>query len=155
MKKRLFKGIVVLLALLLVGCGPGIFYKDSKEPDLFFETVVLEDYPGYYAMMEEGIISVTNYDPNAIGNIPAYQELIEYGEGAGMEHPGLVYSILILDCDQLDGEEAVYYASERDGASKALLMEEDHFFSSSEKKDETVEKLMKILESAKGHFESN
>lgn len=155
MKKRLFQWMMVLVALFLVGCGPGGLTKDLKHADVSFQTVILEDYPGYYAMMEEGIVSVTNYDPNAIGHIPAYQELIEYGEGAGMENPGLVYSILILDCDQLDGEEAVYYASEWDGASKALLMEEDHFFSSSEKKDETVEKLMEILESAKNHFEMN
>ena len=32
-----------------------------------------------------------------MGSIPSYQEMIDYGDGAGLENEGTVYCILIVD----------------------------------------------------------
>ena len=63
--------------LLLTACGN---VKDSEKIDNDNSDVANNfegTYTGYYLTSEDGILSITNYDPDG-GDIPSYQELIAY-----------------------------------------------------------------------------
>ena len=103
------------------------------------------EYEGYYLTKEDGILSVTNYAPYDFFHLPDYQELAEYGDGAGLDNKGLIYYIFITDISKKD----TYYTAEFD-ANRTLLCEEGTFFTDESAKEQTVTKLLDMLDALKG-----
>lgn len=101
-------------------------------------------YEGYYLAQEDGILSVTNYAPYDFFHLPDYQELAEYGDGAGIDNKGLVYYIFITDTSKED----TYYTAEFD-ENRTLLCEEGTFFTDESNKEQTVTKLLDMLDALK------
>lgn len=142
------KAIGLLMALAmpfaLVACGNsnnGIGTNNQNS-----STTNLEDkYPGYYANFDEGIISVTNYDPDDMGNIPSYQEMIDYGDGAGLENGDTVYCILIVDTAVPTDENEKCYYTELADETMETLVEEDTYFVDQEERKATVDRLIEII----------
>lgn len=142
MKKILALTLIMILALSLSACSL-IGWNDSP-------VTSLEDkYPGYYATFEDGVISVTNYHPYDFDALPAYQELIEYGDGAGMENEGTVYFVYVLDTKKTTTDNEVYYYAELADETREVLIEENSYFASAAEKDAAVSKLMEIMEYVK------
>ena len=102
------------------------------------------EYEGYYLAKEDGILSVTNYAPYDFFHLPDYQELAEYGDGAGLDNEGIVYYIFITDTSKED----TYYTAEFD-ENRKLLCEEDKFFADEETKTQAVNRLLNMLDDLK------
>lgn len=139
-------GLIIAFAMLftLASCDN---YNDGNTNTRNSSVINLENkYPGYYASFDEGIVSITNYDPINLGNLPSYQEMIEYGDGAGLKNKGAVYCIYIVDTTALSTEtnEKCYYA-ELEDATMNLLIEEDSYFANAEERKEIVDKLIEIM----------
>ncbi len=124
--------LVMVLALLLCGCTGGA-------------EKLTGEYAGYYLVRENDTVSVTNYAPYNFFALPDYQELAEYGDGAGLENEGVVYYIFITDTSKKD----TYYTAEFDGTTQALLCEEGTFFADEAAKNETVNRLLNMLDALK------
>ena len=103
------------------------------------------EYEGYYLVRENNTVSVTNYAPYNFFALPEYQELAEYGDGVGIDNEGVVYFIFITDTSKEDA----YYSAEFDGETRKLLCEEGTFFTDETTKDETVDRLLDILDALK------
>ena len=121
--------LMLVLVLLLCGCTGGAQKLSGQ-------------YEGYYLENDEGVLSVTNYAPYDFLNLPNYQELAQYGDGAGLENEGVVYYIFITDTSKKD----TYYTAEFDGETKELLCEEGTFFADEAAKNETVNRLLTMLD---------
>lgn len=144
MKKTI--GMVMALALVvaLTGCAK-INQGVGANGDTPSTLDLSETYPGYYATVREGIISIMNYNPDDINSIPAYQELIEYGDGAGLENEGVVYYIYVLDtADSTQGNEKYYYA-ELAGDTMEVLMEQNSYFASEDESNALVTRLLEMI----------
>lgn len=103
------------------------------------------EYEDYYLTREDGILSVTNYAPYDFFHLPDYQELAEYGDGAGLDHEGVVYYIFITDTSK----EECFYTAEFDGQTRELLCEEGTFFADEAAKNQTVTRLLNMLDDIK------
>ncbi|MBE6983623.1 MAG: hypothetical protein E7435_04995 [Ruminococcaceae bacterium] len=103
------------------------------------------EYEGYYRVNEDGIVSVTNYHPYHFFDLPDYQELAEYGNGAGLDNEGVVYFIFITHTSKED----CFYSAEFDGATRELLSEEGTFFTDETAKKEAVDRLLNMLDTLK------
>ncbi len=123
---------VIILVLLLCGCTGGAEKLSGQ-------------YEGYYLENDEGILSVTNYAPYGFLNLPHYQELAQYGDGAGIDNEGVVYFIFITDTSKED----TYYSAEFDGETRELLCEEGAFFADEKAKNEAVDRLLNMLDALK------
>ena len=132
MKKFCVLLIVLVAALLLSACAGGA-EKLSGE------------YAGYYRANEDGIVSITNYQPYNFLALPEYQELVEYGDGAGLDNEGVVYFIFVTDTSKED----CFYSAEFDGQTRELLCEEGTFFASEQAKQATVNRLLDMLDQLK------
>ena len=132
MKKHSVLLIILLSALLLSACAGGAEKLSGA-------------YEGYYLTNEDGIVSVTNYQPYNFFALPDYQELVEYGDGAGLDNEGVVYFIFITDTSKED----CYYSAEFDGATRQLLCEEGTFFADEYTKNETVTRLLNMMDALK------
>ena len=144
MKKA--SGLLIVLAILFTLAACGNSNGGAGTTNQNASTTNLEDkYPGYYANFDEGIISVTNYDPDDMGSIPSYQEMIAYGDGAGLENEGTVYYIFIVDTVvSTEKNEKCYYAEFADETME-ILIEEDTYFANEEERKEIVDKLIEIM----------
>ena len=106
-----------------------------------------EDGKSYFYKYSDGIKSITNYNPYKFWDLPDYQELVQYGDGAGLENDGTVYFIYIVDTS-IDPESAkAYYTAEFDGESKELLCDDGEYFSNEEKKIAVIERLLGEIDS--------
>ena len=132
MKKFRVWLMVLVAALLLSACAGGA-EKLSGE------------YAGYYRANEDGIVSITNYQPYNFLALPEYQELVEYGDGAGIDNKGVVYFVFVTDTSKED----CFYCAEFDGATRALLSEEGTFFDSENAKNATVTRLLDMMDALK------
>ena len=115
--------------------------------DIMSDPVKLDgEYDGYYMTLEDGTISVSNYHPTDFFNLPSYQELVQYGDGVGVENEGVVYYLYVMDIDKSADDEAVYYVAEFDGADRSLLFEENHYFTIDAEKDQFVTKMLDMID---------
>lgn len=134
MKKLLLTFISLILLFSLVSCLRMDLFKIEYEGEI------------YYLDYSEGIKSATNYHPYNFLNLPKYQELIQYGDGAGLENEGVVYFIYVVDTSISSDDPKAYYCAELEGETKELLCEDGEYFASEAKKNEVVERLLKIIE---------
>lgn len=139
-------GLIMFLVMIFTLTACGSSNGDSAANNQNSSTLNLEEkYPGYYANFDEGIISVTNYDPDDMNKIPSYQEMIDYGDGAGLENDGTVYCIYILDsANSTEDNEKYYYAELTDGTME-VLNEEDSLYANEEERKVVVDKLIEIM----------
>ena len=125
----------LVFAFLLSACASG------GEP-------LAGEYAGYYLVCEDNTISVTNYPPDDLLNLPKYQELAQYGDGVGLDNEGVVYYIFITDTSKTD----TYYTAEFDGKTRALLCEEGTYFADEGTKADTITRLLDMLDALKGQY---
>ncbi len=142
MKKISAIMLIMILALSLAACGL-IGLKNTSVISL------ADKYPGYYANFEDGIISITNYHPYDFADLPDYQELIEYGDGAGLENEGTVYFIFVVNTKYSTEDNEHFYCAELADGTLNVLTEEDSYFASDAEKTAAVNKLMEIMEYVK------
>lgn len=136
--------MILAMSFTLTACGVSDGDADTNNQNALITN--LEDkYPGYYASLDEGIISVTNYDPSDMGSIPSYQEMIDYGDGAGLENEGLVYFIYVVDTAISTAEDEKCYYAEFADETMEILIEEDTYFVDEEERKEVVDKLIEIM----------
>ena len=121
--------VMIVLAVLLCGCTVGA-------------EKLTGEYEGYYLVRENDTVSVTNYAPYNFFALPEYQELAEYGDGVGIDNEGVVYFIFITDTSKEDA----YYSAEFDGETRELLCEEGTFFTDETAKNETITRLLDMLD---------
>ena len=130
MKKVILITLTLALMLSLTSCfGDFIEYQG-------------EDGKTYYYAYSEGVKSITNYHPYKLWELPTYQELVQYGEGVGLENEGVIYIIYIVDTSVESTEAKAYYTAEFDGETKELLYEDGEYFSDETEKNATVERLL-------------
>ena len=138
MKKILLVFVSFVLLVSLVSCiGSSVikFKDDRSAGDLYYE-------------FSDGIKTVTNYHPYNFFAFPNYQELVQYGEGAGLENEGKVYFIYIVDTSMNSDDPQAYYCAEFDGETRELLCEDGEYFSTEEEKNAAIERLVGIIDSA-------
>ena len=126
--------LLIILVFSLVSC---------TRSDLF---EIERDGVTYYLDYSDGIKTVTNYHPYKFWALPDYQEMVEYGDGAGLENDGVVYFIYIVDTSIAPESPKAYYTAEFDGETKALLCEDGEYFSNEEEKNEVVERLLELID---------
>lgn len=141
MKK--IKFLVALVATLLL-CS-------ALSSCLFGEVKDLsgDGFHGYYFEVSEGISSITNYDPTKLGSLPKYQELVQYGDGAGLDNEGVVYFVYVVDTTVDPESPAAYYCAELDGETRELLTEEGEYFADEAEKTALIEKLVDMMDKVK------
>ena len=131
--KKLFS-IVLLIALSL-----------SVTSCAFFDVIEFTGENGetYFYEYSEGIKSITNYHPYKFWSMPTYQELVQYGDGAGIENDGVVYFIYVLDTSK-----ETYYSAELDGETKEVLFEEGDYFEDEIEKKTVIDRLIHEIDTA-------
>lgn len=134
MKKVFAILLVIMISFSFAACATGA-------------EKLIGEYEGYYLESEDNIISVTNYAPYDFFHLPKYQELAQYGDGAGIDNEGVVYCIFITDTSKED----TYYSAEFD-ENRTLLCEEGTFFTDEAAKNEIVTRLLDMLDSLKGTY---
>ena len=122
--------LMALVAALLLSACTGDAEKLSGE------------HAGYYRTNEDGIVSITDYQPYNFLALPDYQELVQYGDGAGIDNKGIVYFVFVTDTSKED----CFYSGEFDGATRALLSEEGTFFTDENAKNATVTRLLDMID---------
>ena len=135
MKRSLSVLLIILLVLSLASCVLG----DAEE-------LTERGFEGYYYEESDGIISITNYHPYDFFSLPDYQELVGYGEDAGLENDGTVYFIYVVDTSLDPDSDAAYYSAEFEGTTRELLCEEGEYFTDDAAKTQTVAKLLDMIE---------
>jgi hypothetical protein len=134
MKKILLTLISFILLFSLVSC---------LRSDLF---IVERDGFKYYLDYSDGIKSATNYHPYNFFSLPKYQELIQHGDGAGLENDGVVYFIYVVDTSISADDSKAYYCAEFDGETKEFLCESGEYFENEEEKNKVINRLLAIIE---------
>lgn len=137
--------MTLVMLSTLVACGEPNDSTDTNNSNVSASNFEVE-YPGYYVKSEDGIISVTNYDQDNMGNIPLYQELIEYGKGAGLETDDTVYYIYVFDAENSNEDNEKYYYAELADETMEILIEEDSYFADEEERKKVVDKLIEIMD---------
>ena len=128
----------ILLAALICGSLSSCFGGEVTE-------LTDRGFPGYYYEDSEGIVSITNYHPYKFYALPDYQELVQYGDGAGLTNEGTVYFVYVVDTSLEPDSEKAYYSAEFDGETGELLSEEGEYFADTEEKSLTVDKLLSMI----------
>ena len=134
MKKVLLVAISLVLLLSITSCGMSSVIEFER------------DGVTYYYEFSEGIKSVTNYHPYKFWKLPDYQELVQLGEGAGLENEGNVYFIYVVDTSIEPDSPKAYYTAEFDAETKTLLCEEGEYFTTEAEKNATVERLINLID---------
>ena len=137
MKKLLLTVLTFCLMLSLFSCA----FKDVIE----FQG---DDGKTYYYEYSEGIKTITNYHPYKFWALPDYQEMVQYGDGAGLENGGAVYFIYVVDTSIDSDDPKAYYSAELDGESKELLCESGEYFSDEAGKREVIDRLLNEIDIA-------
>lgn len=134
MKKLLLVVISIALLLAITSCGMSSVLEFER------------DGVNYYYEFSEGIKSVTNYHPYKFWKLPIYQELVQLGDGAGLENEGNVYFIYVVDTSIDPDSPKAYYTAEFDAETKELLCEEGEYFFEEAEKSATVERLIDLID---------
>lgn len=135
MKKILALALAMILAVSLVSCSLGEMNKLEGE------------YEGYYYEVAEDLAVVANFNIYNIFGIPAYQEMVAFGEGAGEVSQGVVYYVSIGgDVGGTDAEDGYYYTAEFDAETRELLYEDGSYFASEEEKTAKVNALLDMMD---------
>ena len=100
----------------------------------------------YFYEFSDGIKTITNYHPYKFWSLPHYQEMVQYGDGAGLENEGRVYFIYVVDTSIDADSPKAYYTAEFDAKTKELLSEEGEYFEDEETKNSVIEKLLKMVD---------
>jgi len=108
-----------------------------------------EGFPGYYYEESDGISSITNYDPTKLGSLPKYQELVQYGDGAGLDNEGVVYFVYVVDTTVDPDSPAACYCAELDGQTRELLSEDGEYFADEAEKAALIAKLVDMIDKVK------
>ena len=136
MKKILIITISLILSFSLASCAA-------------FEVLeFLHDGVTYYYEYSDGTKTVTNYHPYKFWKLPNYQEMVQYGDDAGLENDGIVYFVYIVDTSIDSNDAKAYYSAEFDGVTKKLLCEDGEYFSSEIEKNAVVNRLINIIDKA-------
>lgn len=135
MKKLVLSILSLALVLTLTSCM------------LFGATELEGKFEGYYYEISDGIKSVTNYHPYNLFALPTYQEMIQYGDGAGLENDDTVYFIYVVDTKIDPDSPKAYYCAELDAVTREILCEEGEYFTNEQTKNETIERLLAALDS--------
>ena len=133
--------LIILLFVLIFSLFSCTFVNVEK-----FEG---ENGEEYFYEDSDGIKTVTNYHPHKFWSLPDYQEMVQYGEGAGLENEGVVYFIYVVDTSIDTEDPRAYYSAELDGETKELLCEEGEYFSDEAKKTALIERLLDVIDSRK------
>ena len=137
MKKIILSIICLVLTISFSSCALGAVIPLEGE------------YEGYYFCNSDGIATITNYHPYNLLALPKYQEMIQCGEGAGLENEGTVYFIYVVDTSMNSENPDAYYCAEFDFETRDMICEEGDYFDSIETKNEAIERLFKALDSIK------
>ena len=138
MKRLLLIVIILCLLLSLISCNRCNIIEFER------------DGVTYYYEFANGTKTVTNYHPYsflALG-LPDYQEMVQYGDDAGLENDGVVYFIYVVDTSIDPDDPHAYYSAELDGETKELLCEDGEYFSNEEEKNRVVARLVNIIDTA-------
>ena len=136
MKKLLLLAISLVLLLSLTSCS----MLDVIE--------FTEDGATYYYEYSDGIKTITNYHPYKFWKLPAYQELVQLGEDAGLENTGVVYFIYVVDTSVEPDDPKAYYSAELDGETKELLCEDGEYFTDETEKTALIDRLVDLIDKA-------
>ena len=134
MKKLLLLTILFSLILSLISCSA-------------FEVIKFtENSVDYYYEFSDGVKTITNYHPYRFFKLPSYQEMVQYGDGAGLENQGVVYFIYAVDTTVDPESETAYYMAELDGETKELIYEKGEYFTDEASKQAFVERLVNLVD---------
>lgn len=134
MKKTLLIVISVVLLLSLASCGMSNVSEFTS------------DGVTYYYEYSEGIKTITNYHPYKFWKLPDYQEMVQFGDDAGLENEGVVYFIYVVDTSIDPDDSKAYYSAEFDGETKELLCEDGEYFSNEADKQAFVDRLINLID---------
>ncbi len=132
------KVLLITLSLVLLISLPSCMNSKVTKVDLESGSIYYE-YDGE-------IITVTNYHPYKFWSLPDYQEMIQYGDGAGLENEGVVYFIYVVDTSVDSDDPKAYYSAEFDGETKELLCEDGEYFTDEAEKNAAVERLFNLID---------
>ena len=131
--------ILIIISLILIfslsSCNVGVVQKLDGE------------FEDYYYESSKGIKTVTNYHPYNVSSLPTYQEMIQFGDGAGLENEGKVYFIYVVDTSKNPDSDEAYYTAEFDATTRAMLCESGEYFTDEETKNETLKRLFEVFDS--------
>lgn len=133
MKKVLLILISYVLLLSLISCNANVIE-------------FTHDGVTYYYEFSDGIKTITNYHPYKFWELPNYQEMIQLGDGAGLENEGVVYFIYVVDTSIDPDSPSAYYTAEFDGETNTLLCEDGEYFSNEEEKNAVIERLLELID---------
>ena len=135
MIKKAFSFVIILTLLLsLVSCGGFGVHEFSQ------------DGITYYYEYSDGIKTVTNYHPTKLSSLPTYQEMVQLGDGAGLENEGVVYFVYAVDTTIDPDDEKAYYSAELDGTTKQLLLEDGEYFATEAEKEAFISRLIALID---------
>ena len=134
MKKLLLLTISLILLFSLTSCSILDIIEFTKD-----ETT-------YYYEYSDGIKTITNYHPYKFWKLPAYQELVQLGDDAGLENTGVVYFIYVVDTSVDPNDPKAYYSAEFDGQSKELLCEDGEYFTDEAEKRALTDRLIDLID---------
>ena len=134
MRRFLHTVLIFVLVISLVSCNAFNIVKFEHEGNT------------YYYDYSDGIKTITNYHPYRFFNLPIYQEMIQYGEAAGLISEGVVYFVYAVDTSVDPESENAYYMAELDGETKELIWEEGQYFSEESDKISFVERLINLID---------
>ena len=137
MKKLLLIILTIVMMLSLFSCA----FSDVIE-------FMGEDGKTYYYEYSDGIKTITNYHPYKFWSLPDYQEMVQYGEDAGLENEGVVYFIYVVDTSIDSDDPKAYYCAELDGETRGLLCEDGEYFATEAEKAAAIERLVDLIGSA-------
>ena len=131
--KRTFLAVILILSLSLASCHSSV-------------TEFSHDGVTYYYEYSDGIKTITNYHPYNFLKLPSYQEMVQLGDGAGLENEGVVYYIYVVDTSIDPKDTKAYYSAELDGETKALLCEDGEYFTSEVDKTAFINRLVYLID---------
>ena len=132
MKKTIFILIILILSLSLASCNSAV-------------TEFSHDGITYYYEYSDGIKTITNYHPYKLFQLPEYQEMVQWGEGAGLENEGVVYFVYAVDTSVDPEDPKAYYSAEFNGETKVLLCEDGEYFASEAEKSEFIDRMINLI----------
>ena len=134
MKKISFLATVLVLLMSLASCGVSNIIEISN------------DGATYYYEYSDGVKTITNYHPKKLLQLPTYQEMVQLGDGAGLENEGVVYFVYVVDTSIDSQDPKAYYSAEFDGNTKALLCESGEYFANEADKTAFVDRLINLID---------
>lgn len=141
--------IVVFSVFSAAGCSDN--HNSQQNTDISSQSDVSEikDYKGYYVDYSEGDISITNYNPDNVLNLPDYQELIVYGDDVTIEQGSEGYCIYIINKE--NNKDQLYYSADLDLEYNIISESGTLWQTDIEHRKQVTESLIEIMKSVKGN----